>query len=40
MTRIGEVSLTKETKSILTLRPVADGWKPVNICKVELIPVP
>ena len=39
-TRVGEVSLTKDTKSTLTLRPVADGWKPVNIRKVELVPVP
>jgi alpha-L-fucosidase len=40
ITRVGEVSLTKDAKTNLILRPVADGWKGVNIRKVELVPVP
>ncbi len=39
-TRVGEVTLTKGSKVTLTLRPVADGWTPVNVRKVELIPQP
>jgi alpha-L-fucosidase len=39
-TKVGEVSLPKETKITLTLRPVEDGWHPVNVRKVELIPQP
>ena len=40
LTKVGEVTLTKGTTLILTLRPVADGWHPVNVRKVELIPQP
>ena len=39
-TKVGEVTLTKGVKGTLTLRPVADGWTPVNVRKVELIPQP
>jgi alpha-L-fucosidase len=39
-TKVGEVTLTKGTKVTLTLRPVVDGWQPVNVRKVELIPQP
>jgi len=39
-TKVGEVSLTKGARITLTLRPVADGWHPVNVRKVELIPQP
>ena len=39
-TKVGEVSLSKGTKTTLTLRPVADGWHPVNVRKVELLPQP
>ena len=38
--RVGEVMLTKGAKVTLTLRPVVDGWQPVNVRKVELIPQP
>jgi alpha-L-fucosidase len=40
VTKVGEVTLTKGTKVTLTLRPVVDGWQPVNVRKVELIPQP
>ena len=39
-TKVGEVSLPKGAKITLTLRPVADGWRPVNVRKVELLPQP
>ena len=39
-TKVGEVTLTKGTTLVLTLRPVADGWHPVNVRTVELIPQP
>jgi alpha-L-fucosidase len=39
-TKVGEVTLKKDAKFTLTLRPVADGWHPVNVRKVELIPQP
>lgn len=39
-TKVGEISLTKDTKVTLTLRPVVDGWHPVNVRKVELVPQP
>lgn len=39
-TKVGEVNLEKGAKITLTLRPVADGWHPVNVRKVELIPQP
>jgi alpha-L-fucosidase len=39
-TKIGEVSLSKDAVVTLTLRPVTDGWSPVNVRKVELIPQP
>ena len=37
-TKVGEVYLSKGAKITLTLRPVVDGWHPVNVRKVELIP--
>lgn len=40
VTRVGEVTLPKDVVTRLTLRPVVDGWHPVNVRKVELIPVP
>ena len=39
-TKVGEISLAKGTELTLTLRPLVEGWKPVNIRKVELIPRP
>lgn len=39
-TKVGEVKLAKGANITLTLRPVADGWHPVNIRKVELVPLP
>jgi len=39
-TKVGEITLAKGVKVTLTLRPVADGWTPVNVRKVELIPQP
>lgn len=38
--KVGEVQLQKGGKVKLTLRPVVDGWHPVNIRKVELLPQP
>ena len=37
---LGEVSLAKGQAVKLSLRPVADGWQPVNVRKVELKPQP
>ena len=39
-TQVGEVSLVKGKAAKLRLRPVADGWHPVNVRKVELVPQP
>jgi alpha-L-fucosidase len=39
-TKVGEVDLRKGEKITLTLRPVVDGWHPVNVRKVELVPQP
>jgi hypothetical protein len=39
-TQVGEVSLAKGQAVKLSLRPVADGWQPVNVRKVELKPQP
>jgi len=39
-TKVGEVSLQKDAEFELSLKPVADGWKPVNVRKVELVPQP
>jgi alpha-L-fucosidase len=39
-TKVGEITLHKGADLTLTLRPLVDGWKPVNIRKVELIPRP
>jgi alpha-L-fucosidase len=39
-TKVGEVALEKGAKITLTLRPVVDGWNPVNVRKVELVPQP
>ena len=36
--RVGDVNLTKGAKVTLTLRPVAEGWHPVNCRKVVLVP--
>jgi len=36
--RVGEITLTKDTKVTLTLRPVAEGWNPINCRKVMLVP--
>jgi alpha-L-fucosidase len=38
--KVGEINLTKGTRIILTLRPVAEGWSPVNCRKVVLVPEP
>jgi hypothetical protein len=38
--RVGEVSLAKGATITLTLRPVVDGWQPLNVRKVELVPQP
>jgi alpha-L-fucosidase len=38
--KVGEINLTKGTKTTLTLRPVAEGWSPVNCRKVLLVPEP
>ena len=37
---VGEISLAKGAKATLTLLPVADGWHPVNVRKVTLVPQP
>lgn len=39
-THVGEVILRKDEKTTLTLRPVVDGWHPLNVRKVELLPQP
>lgn len=39
-TQVGEVSLAKGQAVKLSLRSVADGWQPVNVRKVELVPQP
>jgi alpha-L-fucosidase len=39
-TKVGEITLTKGNHVTLTLQPVVDGWHPVNVRKVELIPQP
>ena len=36
--RVGEVTLTKGIRGTLTLRPVAEGWNPINCRKVILVP--
>ena len=36
--RVGTINLTKGVKVSLTLRPVAEGWNPVNCRKLLLIP--
>jgi len=36
--KVGEINLTKGAKVTLTLRPVAEGWQPVNCRKVQLVP--
>lgn len=38
--KVGEVQLPKGTNVKLTLLPVVDGWHPVNVRKVELLPQP
>ncbi len=39
-TKVGEVTLQKDAEFELSLRPVVDGWKAVNVRKVELVPQP
>jgi alpha-L-fucosidase len=39
-TKVGEVNLSKNDRLTLTLKPVADGWRPINVRKVELVPQP
>jgi len=36
--RVGEIVLTKGARGTLTLRPVAEGWNPINCRKVILVP--
>ncbi len=36
--RVGDITLAKGAKVTLTLRPVAEGWNPVNCRKVVLVP--
>jgi hypothetical protein len=38
--KVGEVTLKKGARLDLSLHPVADGWNPVNVRKVELVPQP
>lgn len=38
-TKLGVITLTANPTT-LTLRPVPDGWSPVNVRKIELIPQP
>ncbi len=40
VTRVGDVTLPENVVTRLTLRPVVDGWHPVNVRKIELVPVP
>ena len=40
VTKVGEVVLAKGAQITLTLRPVVDGWQPVKVRKVELLPKP
>ena len=40
VTKMGEVNLPKDAVTRLTLRPAVDGWHPVNVRKVELVPLP
>lgn len=37
-TLVGEVSLNQGQKITLHLKPVADGWQPVNLNAIELVP--
>jgi hypothetical protein len=38
--RVGEVTLAANRDITLTLKPVVDGWQPIHVRKVELIPLP
>lgn len=38
-TKIGEIQLEKGAKLSLSLHPVADGWSPVNLRMLELVPI-
>jgi len=38
--RVGELTLAADNGITLTLKPVVDGWQPVHVRKVELIPLP
>ncbi len=37
---VGEVALEKGATFVLTLKPVVDAWRPLNIRRIELIPQP
>lgn len=38
--RVGEVALAANNGITLTLKPVVDGWQPLQVRKVELVPLP
>jgi len=38
--RVGEVTLHANKDITLTLKPVVDGWHPIHVRKVELVPLP
>ncbi len=40
ISRVGEVTLSANQDIMLTLEPVLDGWQPIHVRKVELIPLP
>lgn len=40
ISRVGEVTLAANQDITLTLMPVVDGWQPIHVRKVELIPLP
>ena len=40
VSRVGEVTLAANQDITLTLMPVVDGWQPIHVRKVELIPLP
>jgi hypothetical protein len=38
--KVGVVELAKGKKVTLRLQPVAEGWQPVNIRKIQFTPEP
>lgn len=40
ISRVGEVTLHANKDITLTLKPVVDGWHPIHVRKVELVPLP